>query len=83
MTNVVSIYPNKTTINLYEVVDSDGIALWGGNNLDETLKWLRMPEADRVLVSAWSTDDEDAILVGEAIDITSFFKTVVREYGDK
>jgi hypothetical protein len=83
MTNVVSIYADKRIHNLYEVVDSDGIALWGGNNLDETIQWLRMPEADRVLVSAWSTTDDDAVLIGEAIDITSFFKAIIREYGDK
>ena len=83
MTNVVSLYPDKNLTNFYEVTDSQGIALWGGGSLDEAIKWLRMPEAGKIIVSVWETTADDAHLIGEPIDITSFFKAVVREYGDK
>lgn len=81
MSNVVSIYPDKRVTNFYEVTDSAGIAMWGGGSLDEAIKWLRMPEAAKIYVSAWETDELDARLLGEAIEITSFFKAIVREYG--
>jgi len=83
MSNVVSIYADRKVTNFYEVTDASGIAMWGGGSLDEAIKWLRMPEASKIYVSAWETDTDDARMLGEAIDITSFFKAVVREYGDK
>lgn len=83
MSNVVSIYPPRQKTFFYEVTDSDGVALWGGGLLDEAFKWLRMPNADRIFISEWETDDLDAVMVGNPIEITSFFKAAVREYGDK
>lgn len=81
MSNVVSIYADKRITNFYEVTDASGIAMWGGGSIDEAIKWLRMPEASKIYVSAWETDSDDARMLGEPIEITSFFKAIVREYG--
>jgi hypothetical protein len=61
---------------LYEVVDESGNAEWGGNDEREALAWIASsPTAKRILVSGWDSDDEDAHLVGQPLDIT----TIVRE----
>ena len=77
MSNVVAFHPRKSElILLYEVVGEDGNAEWGGNSEREALAWIaNSPTATRILVSGWTTDDDDAYLVGESIDIT----TIVRE----
>ena len=77
MSNVVAFHPRKSElILLYEVVGEDGNAEWGGNSEREALAWIaNSPTATRILVSGWTTDDDDAYLVGEPIDIT----TIVRE----
>jgi hypothetical protein len=69
----VSFHPTKTgLINLYEVVDSFGTALWGGESGYEAIKQFRnSPVNCRIIVSAWDSDADDAHLVGQAIDITS------------
>jgi hypothetical protein len=62
---------NTGLINLYEVVDSAGAALWGGASAYEAIKELRnSPVNCRLLVSAWDSDAEDARLVGQPIDVT-------------
>jgi hypothetical protein len=63
---------NTGLINLYEVVDAAGNALWGGDSGYEAIIQLRnSPINCRLLVSAWDSDAEDARLVGQPIDITS------------
>jgi hypothetical protein len=57
-------------------VGEDGNAEWGGNSEREALAWIANSRtASRILVSGWTTDEDDAYLVGEPIDIT----TIVRE----
>jgi len=70
--NVISFHPPKyDLINLYEVTDAEGIAQWGGEKPHEAVEWYtRAPIGSRVLVSAWSSDEEDAVLIGQPIDIT-------------
>jgi len=69
----VSFHPANTgLINLYEVVDSTGTPLWGGESGYEALIQFRnSPVNCRLLVSAWDSDADDAHLVGQPIDITS------------
>lgn len=76
MSNVISFHPKKSPlILLYEVVDENGIAEWGGNNPEQCLQWLYLaPTGSRVLVSGWESDDEDAHLVGQPLDITEIIK---------
>ena len=76
MSNVISFHPRKSSlVLLYEVVDADGVAEWGGNSEREALSWIaNSPTATRILVSGWTTDDDDAYLVGEPLDITAIVK---------
>ena len=77
MSNVIAFHPPKSElILLYEVVDATGNAEWGGNSEREALAWIaNSPTATRILVSGWESDEEDAHLVGQPLDIT----TIVRE----
>jgi len=77
MSNVIAFHPRKSDlILLYEVVGEDGNAEWGGNSEADALAWIASsPTATRILVSGWESDEEDAHLVGQPLDIT----TIVRE----
>ncbi len=80
--NVYTIHPKKSDlILLYEVVDKQGRGLWGGEDNLEALKWLRINLRDeaRLLVSAWDSDEEDAHLVGQSIDITGIVLEAFKE----
>jgi len=77
MSNVIAFHPPKSElILLYEVVDASGKAEWGGNSEREALAWIASsPTATRILVSGWESDEEDAQIIGQPLDIT----TIVRE----
>jgi hypothetical protein len=77
MSNVIAFHPRRSSLTLlYEVVGEDGNAEWGGNSEREALAWIANSRtASRILVSGWTTDEDEAYLVGEPIDIT----TIVRE----
>ena len=77
MSNVIAFHPPKSDlVLLYEVVDASGNAEWGGNSERDALAWIaHSSTAKRILVSGWTTDDDDAYLVGQPLDIT----TMVRE----
>jgi hypothetical protein len=68
-----SFHPTNTgLINLYEVVDAAGNALWGGDSGYEAIRQFRnSPVNCRLLVSGWDSDTENAHLVGQPLDITS------------
>jgi hypothetical protein len=70
--NIYTIHPKKSDlILLYEVVDGNGETEWGGENAEHCIQWLSLaPSNSRVLVSAWDSDEEDAHLVGQTLDIT-------------
>ena len=71
MTNVISFKGKTTNVSLYEVTDEQGIAIWGGGDTTECVRyWRNSPVNSRIYVSSWSEDGEDAHLVGEPIDIT-------------
>lgn len=62
---------NNSFINLYEVADAKGVAIWGGESAHEAIKEFRTsPLNCRLLVSAWESDAEDARLIGQPIDVT-------------
>ena len=80
--NIYTIHPLKSElILLYEVVDKQGRGLWGGEDSLEAIKWLRLNLRDdaRLLVSAWDSDEEDAHLVGQSIDITRIILEAFKE----
>jgi len=74
--NIYTIHPRKSDlILLYEVVDESGRAEWGGANAEQAIQWLaHAPAGSRILVSAWDSDEEDAHLVGQTIDITEIVR---------
>ena len=82
MSNIYTIHPRKSElILLYEVVDESGRAEWGGANAEQAMQWLTLaPDNARLLVSAWDSDEEDAHLVGQTIDITEIIQRA-REIG--
>ena len=80
MNNVVSFHPRRSSlILLYEVVDESGNAEWGGEKAGEALRWIASsPTATRILLSGWDSDEEDAQMVGQPLDITEIVKEASR-----
>lgn len=78
--NVIAFHPKQSDlVLLYEVVGEDGHAEWGGNSEREALAWIATsPTAKRILVSGWTTDEDDAYLVGQPLDITEMVKQASR-----
>ena len=76
MGEVISFHPPRSAlILLYEVVDEGGNAEWGGNSERDALAWIASsPTAKRILVSGWESDDDDAHLVGQPLDITAMVR---------
>jgi hypothetical protein len=72
MSEVISFHPKTSPLfTFYEVVESEGGAVWGGNDPIEAVQWLRRSQLNsRLLVSGWDSEGEDAMLVGQPIDIT-------------
>jgi hypothetical protein len=80
MSNVYAIHPQKSDLILfYEVVEPDGGNTWGGASEIEAIQWLHLaPKGSRILVSAWDSDEEDAHLVGQSIDVTDLINEAKR-----
>jgi hypothetical protein len=74
--NVYTIHPPKSDLILfYEVVEAGGENTWGGADAGQAIQWLtHAPAGSRVLVSAWDSDEEDAHLVGQTLDITEIVR---------
>jgi hypothetical protein len=74
--NIYTIHPRKSDLILfYEVVTPEGENEWGGASAEQAIQWLSLaPKGARVLVSAWDSDEEDAHLVGQTIDITEIIQ---------
>ena len=73
---IYTIHPPKSSLVLfYEVLTPAGENEWGGANAEEAIEWIsRAPSGSRVLVSAWDSDEEDAHLVGQTLDITEIVR---------
>ena len=80
MSNVIAFHPPKSAlVLLYEVVDAGGNAEWGGERPEEALKWIaNSPTAKRILVSGWESEEEDAQLIGQPLDITAIVREASR-----
>jgi hypothetical protein len=74
-------YPAKEDlIYLYEVTDPQGIAIWGGERLEDMFDWYRRSgQGSRVFISTWDSNDEDAYMIGRPIEITSIVASKVGE----
>ena len=73
---IYTIHPPKSDLILfYEVLTPEGENTWGGANAEQAIEWLvHSPAGSRVLVSAWDSDEEDAHLVGQTLDITEIVR---------
>ena len=76
MSNIYTIHPPKSNLILfYEVTTLEGENEWGGANAEQAIQWLsHAPIGSRILVSGWDSDEEDAHLVGQSLDITDIIK---------
>jgi hypothetical protein len=74
--NVYTIHPPKSDLILfYEVVEPNGHNTWGGGSCIEAIQWLQLaPAGSRLLISSWDSDEEDAHLVGQTIDVTDLIQ---------
>jgi hypothetical protein len=74
--NIYTIHPKKSDLILfYEVVEGEGENTWGGADAGQAIQWLtHAPAGSRLLVSAWDSDEEDAHLVGQTLDITEIVR---------
>ena len=74
--NVYTLHPPKSDLILfYEVVEAEGENTWGGADAGQAIQWLaHAPVGSRLLVSAWDSDEEDAHLVGQTLDITEIVR---------
>ena len=65
-----SFHQKYDLINLYEIVGEAGEVEWAGGSAHEAIKLLRSSANKRLLVSGWDSNEEDARLVGQPIDVT-------------
>ena len=62
---------DKKHISLYEISDSNNVAIWGGEDPTSALGWYRSaPTGSKIWVSGWLADEEDAKLISEPVEIT-------------
>ena len=85
MSNVVELPSRgKITVVFYEVSDNQGIAIWGGENPVEALKWYRnSPAGSKIWVSQYEADEEDAKLVLDLIEITPIVLATILDSIDR
>lgn len=62
---------NESLIYLYEVTDPQGVALWGGEKIEDMFDWYGRSQGARVFISTWESDEDYAYLVGRPIEVTS------------
>ena len=85
MTNVVELpNRNKITVVFYEVSDPQDIAVWGGESPREALDWYRRsPAGSKIWVSQYETDEEEARLVLDLIEITPIVLATITDSMDR
>ena len=85
MSNVIE-RPNrgKITVVFYEVSDPQNIAVWGGESPREALDWYRRsPAGSKIWVSQYETDEEEAKLVLDLIEITPIVLATITDSIDR
>ena len=75
MSNIYTIHPPKSELILFYEVSSPRGNTWGGEDPKSAIEFLSLaPAGSRILVSAWDSDEEDAHLVGQTLDITEIVR---------
>ena len=74
----------KVNVVFYEVSDSQGIAIWGGEDVLEAIDWYRKsPPDSKVWVGQYETTEEDAKLVLDFIEITPIVLATIANCVDR
>ena len=74
----------KVNVVFYEVSDSQGIAIWGGEDVLEAVKWYRnSPPDSKVWVGQYETTEEEAKLTMEFIEITPIVLATIANCVDR
>ncbi len=74
----------KITVIFYEVSDSQGIAIWGGENVLEAIDWYRKsPPDSKVWVGQYETTEEDAKQVMDFLEITPIVLATIANCVDR
>jgi len=85
MKNVLEL-PRKGKVNVvfYEVSDAQGIAIWGGEDVLEAIKWYRnSPPDSKVWVGQYETTEEEAKLTMDFIEITPIVLATIANCVDR
>jgi len=74
----------KKMIIFYEVSDSQGKAIWGGESVLEAIDWYRKsPPDSKVWVGQYETIEEDAKLVRDFLEITPIVLATIANCVDR
>ena len=74
----------KRMVVFYEVSDSQGKAIWGGENVLEAINWYRKsPPDSKVWVGQYETTEEDAKLVKDFLEITPIVLATIANCVDR
>ena len=74
----------KRMVVFYEVSDSQGKAIWGGENVLEAIDWYRKsPPDSKVWVGQYETTEEDAKLVKDFLEITPIVRATIANCVDR
>ena len=74
----------KVNVVFYEVSDSQGIAIWGGEDVLEAVKWYRnSPPDSKVWVGQYETTEEEAKLTMDFIEITPIVLATIANCVDR
>jgi hypothetical protein len=85
MKNVIEL-PRRGKVNIvfYEVSDAQGIAIWGGEDVLEAIKWYRnSPPDSKVWVGQYETTEEEAKLTMDFIEITPIVLATIANCVDR
>lgn len=85
MKNVIEL-PRRGKVNVvfYEVSDAQGIAIWGGEDVLEAVKWYRnSPPDSKVWVGQYETTEEEAKLTMDFIEITPIVLATIANCVDR
>jgi hypothetical protein len=77
-------YKGKRLVVFYEVSDSQGIAIWGGENVLEAIDWYRKsPPDSKVWVGQYETTEEDAKPTMDFLEITPIVLATIANCVDR
>ena len=68
---------NTGYVEFYEVTNPEGVAVWGGGDTWEAVWFFRQTLGNRIFVSVWEEDGEDAKLIGVPIELTKLITATI------